>query len=134
MDDQGFQHQHEDTRHTDGEAIWVNGEPRALTGECTVRALLETLALVAYRQPITRAEIEDVRGVSVSTNIIKTLMDRDWVKVIGHRDVPGRPAIYASTKKFLDDVRRGPHASRVDDIETRSLDPGQSFDSFQIRF
>jgi len=66
------------------------------------RALLETLALIAYRQPITRGEIEDVRGVSVSTNIIKTLMERDWVKVVGHRDVPGKPAMYASTKQFLD--------------------------------
>ncbi|VAW95691.1 Segregation and condensation protein B, partial [hydrothermal vent metagenome] len=59
-------------------------------------------ALIAYRQPITRGEIEDVRGVSVSTNIIKTLMERDWVKVVGHRDVPGKPAMYASTKQFLD--------------------------------
>jgi segregation and condensation protein B len=66
------------------------------------RALLETLALVAYRQPITRAEIEGVRGVSVSSNIMKTLLERDWVKVVGHRDVPGKPAIYATTKTFLD--------------------------------
>jgi len=66
------------------------------------RALLETLALVAYRQPITRAEIEDVRGVAVSTNIMKTLQERDWVKVVGHRDVPGRPALFATTKEFLD--------------------------------
>jgi len=66
------------------------------------RALLETLALIAYRQPITRGEIEDIRGVSVSTSIIKTLMERDWVKVVGHRDVPGKPAMYASTKQFLD--------------------------------
>lgn len=66
------------------------------------RALLETLALIAYRQPITRGEIEDIRGVSVSTNIMKTLMDRDWVKVVGHRDVPGKPAMYASTRQFLD--------------------------------
>jgi len=66
------------------------------------RALLETLALIAYRQPITRGEIEDIRGVSVSTSIIKTLMERDWVKVVGHRDVPGKPAMYASTRQFLD--------------------------------
>lgn len=66
------------------------------------RALLETLALIAYRQPITRGEIEDVRGVSVSTNIIKTLLERDWVRVVGHRDVPGRPAMYATTRTFLD--------------------------------
>lgn len=66
------------------------------------RALLETLSLVAYRQPITRAEIENVRGVSVSSTIMKTLLERDWVRVVGHRDVPGKPAIYATTKTFLD--------------------------------
>jgi segregation and condensation protein B len=66
------------------------------------RALLETLALIAYRQPITRGDIEEIRGVAVSSNIIRTLMDRDWVRVVGHREVPGRPAMYASTKIFLD--------------------------------
>ncbi len=66
------------------------------------RALLETLALIAYRQPITRAEIEDIRGVAVSTNIMKTLQERGWVRVVGHRDVPGKPALYATTKEFLD--------------------------------
>ena len=66
------------------------------------RALLETLALIAYRQPITRAEIEEVRGVSVSSNIIKTLQDRQWIRVVGHRDVPGRPAIFGTTRDFLD--------------------------------
>ncbi len=66
------------------------------------RAILETLALIAYRQPITRAEIEEIRGVSVSTQIIKTLMEREWVKVVGHRDVPGKPALYATTREFLD--------------------------------
>ncbi len=60
------------------------------------------MALVAYRQPITRAEIEDIRGVAVSSSIMKTLMERGWVRIIGHRDVPGRPALYASTKEFLD--------------------------------
>ncbi|PID42201.1 MAG: SMC-Scp complex subunit ScpB [Proteobacteria bacterium] len=66
------------------------------------RALLETLALIAYRQPITRGDIEDVRGVAVSSTIIKTLVERDWVRVVGHRDVPGRPALYATTRQFLD--------------------------------
>lgn len=66
------------------------------------RALLETLSLIAYRQPITRGDIEDVRGVSVSSQIIKTLLERQWVKVVGHRDVPGRPAMYATTDAFLD--------------------------------
>lgn len=66
------------------------------------RALLETLALVAYRQPITRGEIEEIRGVSVSTHITKTLLEREWIRVVGHRDVPGRPAMYGTTRAFLD--------------------------------
>lgn len=66
------------------------------------RALLETLALIAYRQPITRGEIEDIRGVSVSTSIMKTLQEREWIRVVGHRDVPGRPAMYGTTREFLD--------------------------------
>jgi segregation and condensation protein B len=65
-------------------------------------ALLETLALVAYRQPITRGEIEDIRGVTVSTQIVRTLTERGWIRIVGHRDVPGRPALYATTRKFLD--------------------------------
>ncbi|NVJ61724.1 MAG: SMC-Scp complex subunit ScpB [Gammaproteobacteria bacterium] len=76
--------------------LWEEKAPRYS------RALLETLALIAYRQPITRSEIEDVRGVSVSSHIIKTLLEREWVRVVGHRDVPGRPALYATTKDFLD--------------------------------
>ena len=66
------------------------------------RALLETLSLIAYRQPITRGEIEEVRGVAVSTTIMKTLLEREWVHIIGHREVPGRPAMYGTTRKFLD--------------------------------
>jgi segregation and condensation protein B len=66
------------------------------------RALLETLALIAYRQPITRAEIEDVRGVTVSSHIIKTLEERGWVRVVGHKEIPGRPALLATTRDFLD--------------------------------
>lgn len=66
------------------------------------RAALETLALIAYRQPVTRAEIEDVRGVGVSSSIVKTMIEREWIRVVGHRDVPGRPALYATTKQFLD--------------------------------
>lgn len=66
------------------------------------RALLETLALIAYRQPITRGEIEAVRGVSLSSGIMKTLQERGWIKVVGHREVPGRPALYATTPHFLD--------------------------------
>ena len=67
------------------------------------RALLETLALIAYRQPITRGEIEDIRGVAVSTSIFKTLLeDREWIRMVGHKEVPGRPALFATTKAFLD--------------------------------
>jgi segregation and condensation protein B len=66
------------------------------------RALLETLALIAYRQPITRGDIEEVRGVSVRSNIIRTLQEREWIRVVGHRDVPGKPALFATTKVFLD--------------------------------
>jgi segregation and condensation protein B len=66
------------------------------------RAMLETLALVAYRQPITRGEIEEVRGVAVNSNIVKTLLEREWIRVVGHREVPGRPAMFATTKAFLD--------------------------------
>ena len=66
------------------------------------RALLETLAIIAYRQPITRGEIEDIRGVSISSSIIKTLQEREWIRIVGHRDVPGKPELLASTKQFLD--------------------------------
>ncbi|MCG8311807.1 MAG: SMC-Scp complex subunit ScpB [Pseudomonadales bacterium] len=66
------------------------------------RALLETLALIAYRQPITRGEIEEIRGVSTSSHIMKTLQEREWIRIVGHRDVPGRPAMYATTRLFLD--------------------------------
>lgn len=66
------------------------------------RALLETLAIIAYRQPITRGDIEEVRGVAVNPNIIRTLLERDWVRVVGHRDVPGRPELLATTHEFLD--------------------------------
>jgi len=76
--------------------LWEEKPPRYS------RALLETLALVAYRQPITRAEIEDIRGVSVSSHIVKTLLEREWVRVVGHREVPGRPALYGTTRQFLD--------------------------------
>ncbi len=76
--------------------LWEERPPRYS------RAMFETLALIAYRQPITRGEIEDIRGVSVSSNIVRQLLERDWVRVVGHRDVPGRPAMFATTKAFLD--------------------------------
>ncbi len=76
--------------------LWEERPPRYS------RALFETLALIAYRQPITRGDIEDIRGVSVSSNIVRQLLERDWVRVVGHRDVPGRPAMFGTTKGFLD--------------------------------
>ena len=68
------------------------------------RAAMETLAIIAYQQPVTRGDIESIRGVAVSTHVIKTLEDRQWIEVVGHRETPGRPALYATTKQFLDDL------------------------------
>jgi segregation and condensation protein B len=76
--------------------LWEERPPRYS------RALFETLALIAYRQPITRGDIEEIRGVSVSSNIVRQLLERDWVRVVGHRDIPGRPAMFGTTKGFLD--------------------------------
>lgn len=76
--------------------LWEEKPPRYS------RALLETMAIIAYRQPVTRGEIEDIRGVSVSANITKTLQEREWIRVVGHRDVPGKPAMFGTTKEFLD--------------------------------
>ncbi|MDA0272701.1 MAG: SMC-Scp complex subunit ScpB [Proteobacteria bacterium] len=76
--------------------LWKEKPPRYS------RALLETLALIAYKQPITRGDVEEIRGVAVSTNIMRTLLEREWVRIVGHRDVPGQPALYATTKNFLD--------------------------------
>ena len=95
------------------------------------RALLETLALMAYRQPITRGEIEELRGVAVSTNIIKTLHEREWIRVVGHRDVPGRPAMYATTRQFLDyfnlkSLDQLPALAEIRDLETLNAELGFS--------
>lgn len=76
--------------------LWAERTPRYS------RAFLETLAIIAYKQPITRAEIEKIRGVTVSSNIVKTLLEREWIRIIGHLDVPGKPAIFGTTKEFLD--------------------------------
>lgn len=101
------------------------------------RALLETMALIAYRQPITRGEIEEVRGVSVSSNIIKTLLERDWIKVLGHKDVPGKPSLYGTTKEFLDyfnlkSLDQLPTLAEIRDLDTihpeLALDEGDEHD------
>ena len=94
------------------------------------RALLETLALIAYRQPITRGEIEEVRGVAVSPNIIRTLQEREWIRVVGHRDVPGKPALFGTTRSFLDYFQLKslddlPTLAEIRDLE--SLEPELDF-------
>ena len=86
------------------------------------RALLETLALIVYRQPITRAEIEDIRGVAVSSHIIKTLQERDWIRIVGHKEVPGRPSLLGTTRPFLDyfnliSLDEMPSLSEIQDID-----------------
>ncbi len=96
------------------------------------RALLETLALIAYRQPVTRGEIEEVRGVSVSSNIIRTLQEREWIRVVGHRDVPGKPALFGTTKAFLDyfnlaSLDQLPTLAEIRDMDT--LEPEFEFDA-----
>lgn len=96
------------------------------------RAMLETLALVAYRQPITRGEIEEVRGVSLSSNIIRTLQERDWIRVVGHRDVPGKPALFGTTRTFLDyfnleSLDELPTLAEIKDMET--LEPELDFEA-----
>ncbi len=96
--------------------LWEERKPRYS------RALLETLALVAYRQPITRGEIEHVRGVAVSSNIMRLLLERDWVRVVGHRDVPGRPAVYATTKELLDYIGLKSHAEMPSLAELKDFD------------
>jgi segregation and condensation protein B len=100
--------------------LWQERPPRYS------RALLETLALIAYRQPITRGEIEDVRGVSVSSNIIRTLLERRWIRVLGHRDVPGRPEMFGTTREFLDYFG----LKRLDDLP--SLAELRDFDSLNV--
>ena len=92
----GFRYQVRQDVHPWISRLWTERPARY------TRALLETLALIAYRQPITRAEIEQIRGVAVSSNIVRTLEEREWIRVVGHRDVPGRPALFGTTRLFLD--------------------------------
>ena len=103
--------------------LWEERPPRY------TRALLETLALIAYRQPITRGDIEEIRGVAVSSNIIRTLLDREWIRVVGQRDVPGRPSMFAPTKQFLDyfnleSLQQLPALSEIRDIDGGAKDLG----------
>ena len=91
-------------------------------------AMLETLALIAYRQPLTRGDIELVRGVAVSSDMIRTLLEREWIKIVGHRDVPGKPALYATTKEFLNyfnlsDLEQLPKLKVVENLEASVIQP-----------
>ena len=102
------------------EKLWEERPPRYS------RALLETLAIIAYRQPATRGEIEDIRGVTVTTNIVRTLLERGWIRVVGHRDVPGKPAMFGTTKEFLDyfDLKKLddlPPLSELQDIDKMNI-------------
>jgi segregation and condensation protein B len=120
----GFRYQVKAEVHPWVARLWTERQTRY------TRATLETLALIAYRQPITRGEIEQVRGVAVNSNIIKALEEREWIRVVGHRDVPGRPELLATTKGFLDYFG----LKRLDDLPALSelkdiaeLDPQLSF-------
>ena len=100
--------------------LWEERAPRYS------RALLETLALIAYRQPITRGDIEDIRGVAVTTNIVRTLLERSWIRVVGHRDVPGKPAMFGTTREFLDYFG----LKKLDDLPP--LSEIKDFDDFNV--
>ncbi|GAA0706787.1 SMC-Scp complex subunit ScpB [Dokdonella soli] len=122
----GFRYQVRQDVHPFVSRLWSERQTRYS------RALLETLSLIAYRQPITRAEIEQIRGVAVSTNIVRTLEEREWVRVVGYRDLPGKPALFGTTKQFLDyfslkSLDELPPLSEIRDIE--DLDPQLAFDT-----
>jgi segregation and condensation protein B len=121
----GFRYQVREDVHPFVSRLWTERQTRYS------RALLETLALIAYRQPITRAEIEQIRGVGVASSIVKTLEEREWVRVVGYRDLPGKPALFGTTKAFLDyfnlkSLDQLPPLSEIRDIE--DIDPQLSLD------
>jgi len=122
----GFRYQVRQDVHPFVSRLWSERQSRYS------RALLETLSLIAYRQPITRAEIEQIRGVAVSTNIVRTLEEREWVRVVGYRDLPGKPALFGTTRQFLDyfnlkSLDELPPLSEIRDIE--DLDPQLALDA-----
>ena len=94
----GYRLQIKDRHSTSLSYLWNDKTPRSS------KALMETISIIAYKQPVTRGDIEDIRGVTVSTQIIRSLLDREWIKITGYRDVPGRPALYETTKTFLNDL------------------------------
>src|SRR5690242_57268 len=120
----GFRYQVREDVHPFVSRLWTERQTRYS------RALLETLALIAYRQPITRAEIEQIRGVGVASSIVKTLEEREWVRVVGYRDLPGKPALFGTTKAFLDyfnlkSLDQLPPLSEIREIE--DIDPQLAF-------
>lgn len=120
----GFRYQVREDVHPFVSRLWTERQTRYS------RALLETLALIAYRQPITRAEIEQIRGVGVASSIVKTLEEREWVRVVGYRDLPGKPALFGTTKAFLDyfnlkSLDQLPPLSEIREIE--DIDPEFAF-------
>jgi segregation and condensation protein B len=122
----GFRYQVRQDVHAFVSRLWAERPTRY------TRALLETLSLIAYRQPITRAEIEQIRGVAVSTNIVRTLEEREWIRVVGHRDLPGKPALFGTTRAFLDyfnlkSLDELPPLSEIREIE--DLDPQLALDA-----
>ena len=94
----GYRLQIKDCHSTSLSPLWKDKTPRSS------KALMETISIIAYKQPVTRGDIEDIRGVTVSTKIIRSLLERNWIKLSGYREVPGRPALYVTTKDFLDDL------------------------------
>ena len=94
----GYRLQIKDRHSTSLNHLWNDKTPRSS------KALMETISIIAYKQPVTRGDIEDIRGVTVSTKIIRSLLERNWIKLSGYREVPGRPALYVTTKDFLDDL------------------------------
>jgi len=117
----GFRIQIRSTMTHQLEKLWEERPPRYS------RALLETLSIIVYRQPVTRGEIEDIRGVAVSTNITRTLLERNWIRVVGHRDVPGKPAMFGTTREFLDYFG----LKKLDDLPP--LSELKDFDSLNIQ-
>ena len=116
-------------------ADWVNRLFRERPQRYS-QALLETLAIIAYRQPVTRGEIEDIRGVSLSTGIVRTLFEREWIKVVGHRDVPGHPELLATTNQFLDyfnlkELAELPLLGEIKDLDQLEPDLFQDLDQVQ---
>ena len=100
--------------------LWNEKSPRVS------KALMETISIIAYKQPVTRGDIEDIRGITVSTRIIRSLLERNWVKVSGHKDVPGRPALYVTTKDFLNDLNLKnisdlPKLPETEEVEEKNL-------------